>query len=146
MMNLFFSYVAHQIGAQELAVELKELAELVKDLRKMAKDERDAMREFALGDRAAAYGARRYIGRNPREICALVVIEAWTLVHGEPPGAHDVQGICDTYWRACGIAPIGKRGDPENWRRTISAALQDNSAMRQRIRNQLQRRVVQDRS
>jgi hypothetical protein len=98
--------------------------------------------------RAGRKRARRIAGPNPRELCALIIIEAWTLVHGKPPGAHNlrVQGICDAYWRACGQAPIGKQGDPENWRRTMGAALKDNSPMRRSIRNQLQRKMVQNRS
>jgi hypothetical protein len=192
MMTPFFSYVAHEIGAKELAVPLEELSILVKDHRKMAKadprakhvrgdykrlkkaavameravdrasnrlpwwwssDERDklsahgdATREVAeLFDKVSAripYGGRK----RAQRIAALIIIEAWTLVHGEPPGAHNlrVQGICDTYWRACGAAPIGKRGGPENWRRTMGAALKDNSAMRWSIRDHLQRKVLQN--
>jgi hypothetical protein len=117
---------------------------------------RDAARAVAkLVDKASARipragrkRARRIAGPNPRELCALIVIEAWTLVRGKPPGAHNlrVQEICDAYWRACGGARIGKRGDPENWRRTMGAALTDNSPMRRSIRNRLQRKMVQNRS
>jgi hypothetical protein len=196
MMTPLFSYVAHEIGAKELAVELEELGILVKDHREMAKadplakhvradfqevkktavaidraidrasnrwpwwwsfDERDklsaarhAVREAAaLAGKASARipcgarkRARRHAGPNPLELCTLIVIEAWTLVHGEPPSSHNlsVQGICDAYWYACGGTPT----DPENWRRTMDAALKDNSAMRRSIRNQLQRKVVQN--
>jgi hypothetical protein len=98
--------------------------------------------------RAGRKRARRTAGPSARELCALIVIEAWTLVHGKPRGAHSprVQAICDAYWRACGGAPIGKRGDSENWRRTMGAALKDNSPMRRSIRDQLQRKMVQNRS
>jgi hypothetical protein len=115
---------------------------------------RKVMRDAAeLTDKASARipccgRARRTAGPKPRELSALIVIEARTLVQGKPPNAHDVrvQEICDTYWRACGLGAIGKRGDPENWGQTMEADLKDNSALRQLIRDQLQRKMVQNQS
>jgi hypothetical protein len=111
---------------------------------------RNVAREVAeLFDKASTripYGgrkrARRIAGPNPRELCAIIIIESWPLVHGELPGAHNLrlQEICDAYWCACGGAPIG----PENWRRTMGAALEDNSATRRSIRDQLKRNLLQN--
>jgi hypothetical protein len=77
--------------------------------------------------------ARR--GDNAREVCATIIIESWALVHGKPPGAHNprVEEICSDYWSACDCGTI----DADNWRRTIRAALNNNSAMRRYIRNEL---------
>src|SRR5262249_7333392 len=59
-----------------------------------------------------------------RIICAMIVIEAWIFARDGSPGANNriVQEICDDYWRACGYKTIGK-GDPGNWRRTVTEAL-----------------------
>jgi hypothetical protein len=72
-----------------------------------------------------------------RVTCALIVIEAFTLVKDRVPGANnpDVQSACEDYWQACG----GHASDPANWRRTIKSALADHSHWRRHIRNQLRR-------
>jgi len=72
-----------------------------------------------------------------RVTCALIVIEAFTLVKDRVPGANnpDVQSACEDYWQACG----GHASDPANWRRTIKSALADQNPWRRHIRNQLRR-------
>ena len=73
-----------------------------------------------------------------RETCALIVIEAWSFVHGKPPGANNTkaQEACDDYWRAYGGPPIGK-DDSGNWRRTLKHALAVRSALRRYIRDEI---------
>src|SRR5262245_11114704 len=70
-----------------------------------------------------------------RVTCALIVVEAFTLVKDRVPGANNftVQSACEDYWQACG----GHASDPENWRRTIDTALKDQSAWRRHIRNEI---------
>jgi hypothetical protein len=71
-------------------------------------------------------------------VCALIVIEAWTLAKGRTPGANNttVQDICGDYWVACGGQPIGG-GDPANWRLTMKAALSNKGALRRHIRDEI---------
>ena len=89
-----------------------------------------ALCDGALSVTSAKGGATKKPGRI---ICALIVIEAWAFVRGDPPGANNepVQEICDAYWCACGQEAIGS-GDPSNWRRSVTEALSaDHGAMRQ---------------
>jgi hypothetical protein len=74
--------------------------------------------------------------RKPgRVTCALIVIEAFTLVKDRVPSANNssVQSACEDYWQACG----GHASDLANWRRTITAALKDQSAWRRHIRDKI---------
>jgi hypothetical protein len=64
-------------------------------------------------------------GRPPdvgREVCAAVMIEAWKAARGSDAKPHSLEfrEACGEYWKACGG---GDSGDPENWRRPITAAL-----------------------
>src|SRR5262249_14174740 len=93
--------------------------------------------------------ARRRAGPTARAICAIIIAEAWTTVHGQPARSHNerIGEICMTYWLACGGPPIGKAskgGGPNNWRRSVKQALSDKSALRQYIRDELRRRAVQN--
>jgi hypothetical protein len=85
--------------------------------------------------------ARRVGGPSARVTCAIVVIEAWTALHGKPRGAHNdsIGAICEKYWRACGGDRTGKVGDPGNWRRPMKEAFADQSASRRYIHSELQR-------
>jgi len=85
--------------------------------------------------------ARRLGGPTARVTCAIVVIEAWTALHGKPRGSHNdsIGEICEKYWRACGGDRTGKDGDPGNWRRPMKEALADQSAIRRYIHSVLQR-------
>jgi hypothetical protein len=53
-----------------------------------------------------------------REVCAAVILEAWTLIRGNAKHrSAEFEQACSDYWRACG-------GDgSENWRETIDRAL-----------------------
>jgi hypothetical protein len=83
-------------------------------------------------------GTRKQPGRA---MCALIVIEAWTLTKGKAPGAnnHTVLAICDEYWRACENKPIGKYGDPRNWRTSMADALASRDRLRHLIRDEILR-------
>jgi hypothetical protein len=84
--------------------------------------------------------ARRLAGPTARVTCAIVVIEAWTALHGKPRGGHNdsIGEICEKYWRACGGPRTGKDGDPGNWRRPMKEALADQSALRRYVHSELQ--------
>jgi hypothetical protein len=84
---------------------------------------------------------RRLAGPTAEVTCAIVVIEAWTAVHGEPRGGHNdrIGEICEKYWRACGGPRTGKEGDPGNWRRPMKEALADQSALRRYVQSELKR-------
>jgi hypothetical protein len=74
--------------------------------------------------------------RKPgRVTCALIVIEAFTLVKDRVPSANNfsVQSACEHYWQACG----GHASDLANWRRTITTALKDQSPWRRHIRDKI---------
>src|SRR5262245_30800322 len=77
-------------------------------------------------------GARRKPGRVT---CALIVIEAFTLVKDRVPGANNssVQSACEDYWQAYG----GHASDLANWRRTITTALKDQGSWRRHIRDKI---------
>jgi hypothetical protein len=80
-------------------------------------------------------------GPTARVTCAIVVIEAWTALHGKPRGAHNdsIGEICEKYWRACGGPRTGKDGNPGNWRRPMKEALADQGNLRRYIHSELQR-------
>jgi hypothetical protein len=61
-----------------------------------------------------------------RVTCATIVIQAWAMVHGKPPGPNNAkaQEACDGYWRACGGS---REGDLSKWRRQISIARTQSS-------------------
>jgi hypothetical protein len=85
--------------------------------------------------------AKGGVTKKPGRItCAMIVIEAWAFVRGDPPGANNrgVQEICNDYWCACGYGTIGE-GDPSNWRRTVTEALSNQGAMRRYIRYEIRR-------
>jgi hypothetical protein len=67
---------------------------------------------------------RKFSGRPPntqREICAAVIVESWTIMHGKPePRSRRLERACADYWQVCG----GKMIDSGNWRRIIKLALQ----------------------
>ena len=105
----------------------------------------DGMMERA-AEKISAGGGRKRATLYPlsaREICACVVVDAWTLEHGKPPGESNgrIQQICEEYWQACGGPQIGAESDPGNWRRIVAKVLASNNAMRRSIR----RRLVQNR-
>ena len=79
-----------------------------------------------------APGARRKPGRVT---CALIVIEAFTLVKDRVPSANNssVQSACEDYWQACG----GRASDLANWRRMITTALKAPSPWRRHIRDKI---------
>ena len=58
--------------------------------------------------------------------CAMIIVEAWRLVHGKAPGQNNekVQEICAEYWKACGGAVTGDVG---LWRRHLTAARNPNA-------------------
>jgi hypothetical protein len=92
---------------------------------------------------------RRSAGPAARVVCARIVIEIWALIRGKPPrGPHspELYEICEEYWRECGMPPIGKTGDPGNWRRPLTRALSDWRASQSFItREALERAMVQNR-
>jgi len=96
-----------------------------------------ALKNIPSGGRKRAH---RMAGPTARVTCAIVVIEAWTALHGEPRGAHNdkIGEICEKYWRACGGPQTGKDGDPGNWRRRMKEALADQSALRRYVHSELQ--------
>jgi hypothetical protein len=108
--------------------------ECLPNARKTARDVTELCDE-ALSIISPKAGASKKPGRVT---CALIVIEAWSFVHGKPPGANNAkaQEACEDYWRAYGGPPIGK-GDPGNWRRTIKSALAVRSALRRYIRDEI---------
>jgi hypothetical protein len=72
--------------------------------------------------------------KSGRVTCALIVIEAFTLVKDRVPGnTSSVQFACEDYWQVCG----GHASDLASWRRTITAALKDQSAWRRHIRDKI---------
>jgi hypothetical protein len=76
-------------------------------------------------------------GKEPgRTTCAMIVIEARTLVKGKPPGAnnHKVHEICDEYWRACGNQTLG---EPRNWLGAMADALANRSRFRRFIHDEI---------
>jgi hypothetical protein len=77
-------------------------------------------------------GARRKPGKVT---CALIVIEAFTLVKDRVPSANNysVQSACEDYWQACG----GHASDLANWGQTITTALKDQSPWRRHIRDEI---------
>jgi hypothetical protein len=113
---------------------------------------REAAREvtpkvIAFCDRALSIinvkrGARKQSGRVT---CALIVIEAWAFVHGEPPSQNNegAKAACDAYWRACGCHPIGKGDDIGDWRRSLLAARNISGRRRNYIRDEIRRAGIQ---
>jgi hypothetical protein len=75
--------------------------------------------------------------RSPgRLTCALIVVEAWTSAHGRRPGHNNekAQEACEDYWLAAGC----ERGRSHSlWERHITKALQNQSALRDFIRNEI---------
>jgi hypothetical protein len=67
--------------------------------------------------------------------CALIVIEAFTMVKDRVPSANNysVQSACEDYWQACG----GHASDLASWRRTITTALKGQSPWRRHIRDKI---------
>jgi hypothetical protein len=106
-------------------------------LRKTDEMSNRALKNIPSGGRTRA---RRMAGPTARVTCAIVVIEAWTALYGEPRGAHNdkIGEICEKYWRACGGPQTGKDGDPGNWRRRMKEALADQSALRRYVHSELQ--------
>jgi hypothetical protein len=51
--------------------------------------------------------------------CAVVVFEAWTLIHGKPsPLPDQLRSACREYWEVCG----GGDGGDDDWRRHVKQA------------------------
>jgi hypothetical protein len=100
-------------------------------------DDITALCDVTLSIHSSKGGVRKKPGRVT---CAMIVVEGWAFVRGDPPGGNnrDVQEICDDYWRACGYETIGQ-GDPGNWRRTVTEALSNQGAMRRYIRYEIRR-------
>jgi hypothetical protein len=108
---------------------------------------RQAIQAISLlcNDTLSSIPAKGGVSRKPgRLICAMIVIEAWAFAKGKTPGTNEtVCKICNDYWRACGGAPIGREGDPANWRRSTRGALLDQSAMRRYIQNEIKRLAIE---
>ena len=68
------------------------------------------------------------IGRKPdaqRQFCAAVIMEAWQRIHGRAQLPSDkLCRACSEYWRICGGNEIGSTDDIQNWRWTVSKALE----------------------
>jgi hypothetical protein len=106
-------------------------------LRKAVEMSDRALKSIPSGGRRRA---RQLTGPTARVVCAIVVIEAWTALHGKPRGGHNdsIGEICEKYWRACGGDRTGS-GDPGNWRRRMKEALADQSALRRYVHSELHR-------
>lgn len=66
-----------------------------------------------------------------REYCALIIIEAWSLLYGKQPSpqAHKVQEAADAYWLACGAPALGRKPEAvERWRAAFETARQAHDA------------------
>jgi hypothetical protein len=73
--------------------------------------------------RAGAKARAKRRSSVTREICAAVIVESWTMLHGKAePRSAKLEQACADYWQACG----GKLIDPDNWRRDIMRAVQTN--------------------
>lgn len=85
----------------------------------------------------------RPTGLNAREMCALVVVEAWAAVHGEYPGPRNSKAheAADAYWLASGGPLLGKVGSVERWSRDFQHVLNAPATFRDVAR----RLVQQDR-
>ncbi|HYV72275.1 MAG TPA: hypothetical protein VE970_19510 [Pseudolabrys sp.] len=109
--------------------------ECLPDARKTTRDI-SALCDKALSNISVKRGAPK---RPGRVTCALIIIEAWDFERGRLPGANSpkAQEACADYWRANGGLPVGKEGDPGNWRSTLKEALADRSAFRRYIRDEI---------
>ena len=119
--------------------EIENIVAARRDLEKLVKGSDRILTTIPSGGGSSK--APRSAGLNSRGICAVIVIEAWTLIHGSSCGANNpwVQEICEDYWLACGYSTPGKYGAPGNWRRAMTKALDDKSPDRQYIRDELRR-------
>ena len=116
----------------------KRLLDLPTDADQHLKKAKEALSDIAelCNKSLAIISPKRGALKKPgRLTCALIVIEAFTLVKDRVPGATNsfVQAACVDYWQACG----GYASDPDNWRRTIITALADQSSWRRHIRNEI---------
>src|SRR5262245_1287264 len=119
-------------------VSKKRLLDLPTDADQSLKKARHALSDIVelCNKSLAIISPKRGALKKPgRLTCALIVIEAFTLVKDRVPGATNsfVQAACVDYWQACG----GYASDPDNWRRTIITALADQSSWRRHIRNEI---------
>jgi hypothetical protein len=56
-----------------------------------------------------------------RRVCAAIVVEAWTLIHGKAqPRSDQLYRACNEYWQAC-----GHEYRSEGWRRDVKNAIND---------------------
>ena len=124
----------------EIALSLvsKRLLDLPMDADQSLKKASEALSDIAeLCNKSLAIISPKHgaLKKPGRVTCALIVVEAFTLVKDRVPGANNpfVQSVCEDYWQACG----GHPSDPANWRRTIITALADRSALRRYIRNEI---------
>ena len=54
-----------------------------------------------------------------RQVCAAIVVEAWTLIHGKAQPRSDwLYRACNEYWQAC-----GHEYRSEGWRRDVEDAI-----------------------
>ena len=95
----------------------------------MSRDPADFLRDLAERATAARQNLQVKSGAKPfanpgglsaKEICAAVVLQAWTDARGKPPGARAAIHVCDDYWQACGQPTIGL--EVEGWRRHLRVA------------------------
>jgi len=69
----------------------------------------------------------------PRHLCAAVVVEAWTLLHGNvKPRSDEVLEACATYWDACGQP---ERDAGNWWRETERAVAQPDKFIQSILNN-----------
>jgi hypothetical protein len=85
-------------------------------------------------DKALAVHRKSGKWREPGKLtCALIVIEAWAFVKGEPPGHNneDAQEACEAYWLAC----TGQTSTTWQW--PLKLARANKTGLRRVIRNKI---------
>jgi len=98
----------------------------------LAKDA--ASKVLVMCDKALAMHRKPGNRREPGKLtCALIVIEAWASVKGEPPSHNnaDAQEASEAYWVACGGEPSDK------WQWPLKLARADRSARRRVVRDKI---------
>jgi len=122
-----------QNALDQVSSHLLELPPAVdtKDL-SLAKDATSKV--LVICDKALAVHHKSGRRREPGKLtCALIVIEAWTFVIGEPPGHNnqDAQEACEAYWLACTGQPFA------TWQWPLKLARLNQSAWRRVIRDKI---------
>jgi hypothetical protein len=137
LLRLFEEDLPSLLHIEAAGGSIEEIGGMAHDLKQVIGGAKRARADISThGGPAKAWALQEVL--SPKDYCALVIREAWQIIHEEYPGPRRPEAIeaADAYWLASGGPRMGKSGrEARGWRAHFEAAARDEHAHeREKIR------------